>query len=363
MCRGIFGGLPTVVIDGVRQVNARVTVVVTPRDRYSQLEQCIVDLYTFTNESLFELVILDLGYPERDLDCALEFLKDKENYRVASYGMMIPMAAMDIVRDDLDTEFVVFIDNDTRVRAGWLPPLLDAASATGAAVVSPVVLEAAGVDDGAELRTHLFTTQLKLVEVDRHPYLLEYKDYRRAPPETLPEVVTDTEAFELHCVMFRTDVLADLELPMITIREHLDIGLQLRAKGLRLVVQPSSRVLFDNLGTRAKLSDLRYFNLRWNAAITKASSRLFEKRWGYKFYSEEAIYVWASRRRRFLLLRWLHIPVHAANFFDRAWGGLRSRINPVWDPVASPEENSVSIYSVMPENYVAQLDHSVHSDP
>lgn len=89
----------------------------------------------------------------------------------------------------------------------------------------------------------------------------------------------------------------------MTIREHLDIGMQLRARNLKLYVDPRCNIIFDNLGTRAELADLKYFNLRWNSKITEQSSRLFEQRWGFKFYSEPSIYNWAIRRRIFLLLR------------------------------------------------------------
>jgi GT2 family glycosyltransferase len=336
-----------------------VTIVITPRDRYSKVAQCVEDLFAFTDESLFDLVILDLGYPSKDLQPALNFLAGKSNYRVFSYGLMIPMEAMSRVRSELQTELVVFIDNDTRVLEGWLPPLIDAARETGAAVISPVTLEAAGVDEGEELRTHLFTNALHVLEVDRKPYLIEHKPFRRALPDELPTHICDTESFELHCVMFRVEELNDLELPMMTIREHLDIGMQLRLKGKRLIVQPASRVLFDNLGTRARLSDLRYFNLRWNGRVTKSSSDLFEKRWGYRFYSEQAIYNWAVRRRTFMLLRWLGAPIGLANLVDRVVGAVRRRIHPVWDPVEDPEGKATSLYERVEGGRVDQLDHAV----
>ncbi|MBL4820881.1 MAG: glycosyltransferase [Gammaproteobacteria bacterium] len=337
-----------------------VTIVVTPRDRYSDLAGCISDIYANTDPALFELVILDLAYPRRDLEEAKRVLKGKNNYRIFSYGRIIPIEAFDLVREHLDTKYAFFIDNDSRPTEGWLPPLIETGDKTNAAVINPVTLERAGVDEGADVRNHLFTTELRVVDVDNKPYLIEHKTYRRALPEELPDIVTETQAFELHGVMFNTEVFKALELPRMTVREHLDIGMQLKAKGLSLVVEPRSQIIFDNLGTRANLSDLKYFNLRWNGKITEESSRLFEKRWGYKFYSEESIYNWAIRRKIFLILRWLYLPISVANKIDRIYFGLRRRLFPIWDPLEDPHSNANLLYDQFPDGIPLQLDHSIN---
>ena len=178
------------------------------------------------------------------------------------------------------------------------------------------------------------------MDVESKPYLIEYKTFRRALPQDLPQSVTESQAFELHCVMFDTKVLKSLEFPRMTIREHLDIGMQLRSRNLKLFVEPRSQVKFDNLGTRANLSDLIYFNLRWNKRITAESSALFEKRWGYRFYTEKSIYNWASRRKLFLVLRWLFLPVVVVNGIDRVVEGVKRRLSPVWDPLDDPISQS-----------------------
>lgn len=336
-----------------------VTIVITPRDRYSELVQCLNDIYSYTDSGMFKLVILDLAYPRKHLDLAKQFLADKDDYEIISYGRIIPIEALEKLRDNLDTTYTFFMDNDSRPTENWLPPLIETADRTGAAVVNPVTLERSGVDAGADVRNHLFTTELRVVDVQDTPYLIEHKTFRRADPDELPAEVTETQAFELHGVMFRTDVFKTIELPRMTIREHLDIGMQLRARGLKLVVEPRSRIVFDNLGTPANLSDLKYFNLRWNGRITEQSSRLFEKRWGYKFYSEQSIYNWAIRRRIFLLLRWLHLPIVVANFIDRIFFGLRRRLFPIWDPLEDPHKDARLLYDQLPGGIPRQIDHSI----
>lgn len=338
-------------------MNAKVTIVISPRDRFSGLADCIEGVYAHTDTALFKLIVLDLGYPARDLEPARAILANKPNATVLSLGLIIPIEGLRKVREVIDTPFVFFLDNDSRVTPGWLEPLLETGEATGAAIINPLTLEKSGVDIGAELRNHVYTTEIRVVDVDNKPYLIEHKTFRRALPEELPAGVVESHAFELHGVMFNTQALKNLELPKMTIREHLDIGMQLRAKGEKIVTDPRSVIHFDNLGTRAGLRDLRYFNLRWNGRITEYSSRLFEKRWGYNWYAEQSIYNWAIRRRIFMLLRWMHLPIALANFCDRIYRKIRSAVAPIWDPLDDPIGNSSLLYERFDTGKPPQLSH------
>lgn len=120
---------------------------------------------------------------------------------------------MSRIRSEIDTPYTVFLDNDSRVTHNWLPPILETAEDKNAAVVYPVTLERAGVDEGADLRNHLFTTELRVVDVDETPYSIEEKTHRRTLPEDLPQEVAESQAFELHGVMFNTEILNSLEPP------------------------------------------------------------------------------------------------------------------------------------------------------
>lgn len=338
---------------------ASTTVVITPRDRYTGIEDCIKNVYQHTAIEDFELWVLDLGYPKAILENIKSILSQKNNAKLISMGRIIPMEAIDKIRGDLTTPHVAFLDNDSRVTAGWLPPLVKAAQAEDVGIVYPVTLEREGVDKGASIRNHLYTTELRVVDYNNEPFLIEEKSYRRALPEDIPKEIAESNAFELHCVMFNTDALNAIEIPMMTIREHLDIGLQLNAMGKKLLVIPESQIIFDNLGTRASLGDLQYFNLRWNANVTEKSSRLFEKRWGYRFYSEPSIYNWANRRRIFLVLRWAYLPIGLANIIDRLISAFKRRFSPIWDPISDPNGQSRRLYDDFNGGPPPQKDHSV----
>lgn len=338
-------------------ISTKVTVIVTPRDRFSGALTNLELLYRYTDESLFSLIVLDLGYPAQQLKKISAFLNQKSNAQILTMGELIPIAAFREVRHQITTPFTVLLDNDSHVTEGWLEPLVETAEAQNAAVVAPVILEKPGVDEGG-IRNHVFTTKIHVVDVGDTPYLVEYKTYRRVAPEDLPKEVTASDSFELHGVLFNTKDLQEIELPQMTIREHLDIGMQLVNKGRPILVEPRSIVMFDNLGTRAELADLKFFNRRWNPRVTMESSKLFEKRWGYKFYSEPSIYNWAVRRRLFLIMRWMYLPIPLANKIDRLIGGIRRRLFPIWDPLPTAEEDSVSLYHKLGNKFPEQLSHA-----
>lgn len=338
----------------------QVTVIISPRDRYSGLDDCITQLYNTTDAALFELLILDLGYPRSIIEKVQYQLLQKPNKTsIISLGRIMPMEALNKIRDKISTPYVALLDNDTRTTPNWLPPLIEAARETGAAIVSPLTLEKEGVDKGAELRNHLYTTEVHFVDVNDEPLLIEHKTYRRALPQEVPNVQAQTQAFELHCVFMPTETLKTVELPRMVIREHIDIGLQLWLRGKKLICEPKSVVEFDNLGTRARWYDIFYFRYRWGPKLTEASSRLFEKRWGYKFYSEQAIYGWVRRRTIFLVLRWFYLPIDLCNKLTSAINKIFLKFSPIHEPLSDPEKHSKPIlYSEIAKDF-KQINHDI----
>lgn len=324
--------------------DVKVTVVITPRDRYSGVIECIENLYKLTPEP-FLLKVVDLAYPKKIKRELVELLASKDNAELLEMGLIIPMEAMRNVRESITTPYVMFLDNDSNVTEGWLPPLLAVAeSDEKIALVNPLTLEKAGVDIGAPLRNHLFTNEITCLEVEGTDYLIEEKHYRRALPEDIPQEVVASEMFELHGVLFNTKILQEIELPQMVIREHIDIAIQLKKLGYKVFSQPNSIVVFDNLGTRMELADMKFFFFRWGKTLTWQSSRLFEQRWGYNFYAEQAMYHWVFRRRIFLYCRWLHIPISLANQVTRVFAKIKTLIKPVWDPVKNPGEKAVNFF-------------------
>jgi hypothetical protein len=324
---------------------ATVTVLIVPRDRYTGVLECIDALYEHTGQP-FKLVVADLEYPAALIDRVRNRLAGVADATIVPLGLITPMQALARLRDDLDTDVTVWVDNDSQVTAGWLPPLIETIE-NGAAIVSPLILEKEGVDAGAPLRNHLYTSEIRVVPVEGREYLIEHKKHRREVPEQLPKEQVPTETFELHGVAFRTSTLKSIEIPDMVVREHIDICMQMKARGERVVVEPRSVVHFDNLGSRMKLSDMRFFFYRWSRSLAERSHRNFEARWGYPFYSEQSMYNWAFRRKVFLLARWAWLPIPVAN---KLTGAAKRLFCSDWDPLRDPTGASQHLYSVLPEH-------------
>ena len=331
-----------------------ITIVITPRDRYSGIDDCLLNLYEYT-EYEFNLIILDLGYPDYILRKVKNIISNKKNAKIIKYGLVEAMIAIDKVRHSIDTKYTVLLDNDSRVTKGWLEPLISTVK-EDIVIVSPLILEKEGVDDGATLRNHLHTCDIRVLDYNGQKYLIEDKKYRRALPKTLPSEIQLTDTFELHCVLFLTEHLHKIEVPHMVVREHIDIGFQTRVMGKTIVVQPCSVVIFDNLGTKMNLSDMKFFFFRWSRRLSEKSHRLFERRWGYKFYSENAMYVWAFRRKVFLLARYIGFPIKISNKIT----GLMKRIFcKDWDPLDNPIQSSSILRENKDREVVMQLDHTI----
>jgi len=309
-----------------------ITIVITPRERYYGVIECIDAVYSHTDEP-FDLIITDIGYPKSLIRKVEQHIKHIPNAKIIDYGGMVtPMKVFEHLVPIIKTDMMVWVETDTTVLPGWMPPLIESIN-DGASFVSPLTLEKEGVDYGAKIRNHLYTCKIRVVEYNGVDYLIEAKEYRRELQENIPAEIRPTETFEWHTVAFKTEDLQEIDFPDMVMRQQIDIPMQLRAQGKTMVANPFSTVIFDNLCTRLTIRDMKYFFFVWSHKLNEKSHREFEKRWGYNFYSEQSIYNWVFRRKVFLICRFLFIPIPLANKIT----GLCKRIFcKDWDPLTDP---------------------------
>lgn len=303
-------------------MSEQVTIVVVPRDRFSSVIDCTKSLLSNTDVP-FRLVFLDFGYNHRELDELRRMCADVPT-EVVPCGRTIPMLALKRYLPRITTPYFAWVDNDTYVTPGWMNTLLERA-ALGARVILPVTMEREGLDvDNRQipLRNHISHAELRSVVVDGTEYVFDYKPFRRAAPEDLPSDPHTVDFFELHTFFAETDVMRQLDLPAMVVREHIDLGIQLHRLGIPIWCDPRCQVHFDNIHERPSLRDLRFFFFRWDEKLIDQSHELFEQRWGYKFYNEQFMKNWAFRRKVFSVCRFVGVPQKPADLISRALNKL-----------------------------------------
>src|SRR5947207_15745442 len=111
---------------------SRVTVVVTPRDRFGGTAECLAALRAGTPEP-YDLLVLDLGWPRRVEREVCREVEGRAGAAVVRLGRMLPIEALARVRDRVRTPYAFLLDSDSLVEDGWLDPLVGTIEA-GAAI-------------------------------------------------------------------------------------------------------------------------------------------------------------------------------------------------------------------------------------
>lgn len=299
-----------------------VTIVVVPRDRFSSVVACARSILDNTDVP-FRLAFLDFGYSRKTLDELRDLCRNVPT-EIVSVGRTIPMVAFRDYLPRITTPYVAWVDNDSYVTKGWMTALLNRA-AQGARVILPVTLELEGLDidhRGLKARNHISHAELRKVTVNGVDYVFDHKPYRRAAYEELPREPHTIDFFELHTFFAETDVLRQIDLPDMVVREHIDIGIQLHKAGIPIWCEPTAVVHFDNIRERPSREDLGFFFFRWDEKLINQSHDLFQKRWGHRFYNEQFMKNWAFRRKVYSVARYLGLPQKPADFLSRAFNKL-----------------------------------------
>lgn len=187
---------------------------------------------------------------------------------------------------EIDTDYVVFVDNDLLFSRGWLERLVECADATGAGCVGPLYLLGDGVNParvhmaGGELRTRKEEDGTVFEERHRHmdAEVGQVRDRLvRGPCDYL----------EFHCMLVRTALARQpgvLDETITCANEHIDVALELRARGAAAWFEPAAQVTYLGLVPHV-LEDLPIMRRRWDLGALEASIAAFAGKW--KFLADD----------------------------------------------------------------------------
>ena len=256
-----------------------VTIVVVPRERFSYTRQSLISIYQNT-ELPFKLVYVDGNSPQPVKEYLEVQAKHKEFELIRTNYYLYPNQARNLGLAKVDTEYVVFADNDIAVKPGWLKALIDCAEASNAAVVGPLMCQYEPIHE----EIHCAGGESRIVVDVKGRRRMREKMYRQGHSATKLRSQMqrgETELCEFHCMLVRTSIFEELgyfDEQMLNTKEHIDFCLDAIAAGYKVYFEPDSLVTYVPV-VPLQWSDLHYYMLRWSDDWETKSLTHLRQKW------------------------------------------------------------------------------------
>jgi GT2 family glycosyltransferase len=257
--------------------NARVTIVVVPREQFSKAQISLESIYAATSPP-FRLIYVDGNSPP-SLRRYLEQQATARGFQlIRTDNYLTSNEARNIGLQEVHTEYVAFLDNDVFVQPGWLHALLRCAHETEAWVVGPLYCYGIDGRSGEPQTVHVAGAHLRIVD-DGIRRLEEKGRYvNQSVAEVRPQLHREPiDLVEFHCMLVRTDVFKRIGLldeKLLSFLDHIDFCLTVRQAGGTVYFEPDAVVTHLAPPPFAPM-DLPYFLLRWSNAWLRPSIRHF----------------------------------------------------------------------------------------
>jgi len=258
----------------------RVTLLMTARERHRLTERAIDSILRNTACG-YRLIYADGSTPDA--------LRDRLRERAADGRLDVVRVDPELWPNDIrrqligsvDTEYVVFIDNDVIVEPGWLEALMACADETGAGAVGPLYLIGGG---GAPARVHMAGGTIEWSDTPTGRVMRESHAHVNEDPDRLetPAVRAPCGYVEYHCVLVRTAAVRDgapFDPRIRCVHEHIDLSLALERRGFATWMEPAARVTYLAAEPWA-LAEVPYRRRRWSHEAGDASIAAFCSKWG-----------------------------------------------------------------------------------
>jgi len=269
-------GKPTMPIN---TQNARVTIVMTVRERHGLTIPVLNALLQHTTQP-YRLIYADVQSPNW-LQAYLAASSEQWGFEWLRFEQPLwPQQIRSKLADLIDTEYVLYIDNDILVQPGWLDHLVNCADETRAGIVGPLYLWG----DGRSVpRVHMAGGQLTKSFSAEGMVLEEMHHDLDADPEKIADklVRKPCDFAEYHCMLVRTELVRHpsvLDETIYCVHEHIDTALSVVQRGYPVYLEPAARVVYLAFAEYS-LEDLVLFRSRWRIADAEASIRAFAQKW------------------------------------------------------------------------------------
>ena len=264
-------------------IEPQITIVVVPRERFSFTRESLESIYEHT-QMPFKLVYVDGNSPSH-IKRYLEEEARKRNFEIIRTDYYLsPNQGRNIGLRQVKTKYLVFIDNDVLVTAGWLERMFECAEETEASVVTPLTCE------GTPAHEHIHCAggqvhvreEIKDGTVRRRMREKMYKQGKKVEQVRGQLKREQTELAEFHCMFVRTEIFerigGQLDEGMMNTKEHLDFCMTVIQAGGTVYFEPDSLVTYVP-GPPLELSDMTFYMLRWSDAWELASLHRLRDKW------------------------------------------------------------------------------------
>jgi len=276
---------------------ARVTIVVTQRERMSAMKEALEALYANTAPP-FDLVYV-VGQQSGANRRWLAEQAQKRGFRtIEARRPLTPAEARNLGAAEAQTEFVLFIENDVIPMRNWLSRMLACADEAGADAVVPMTCE------GRPLHTvvhHVGGEGDAPPDTDNDPGSADFHEVFHEQGRDRSQVSAQfsrrrTSGCEMHCLLVRRTALEKVGPfdPEIVSKEYLDFSWRFAQAQLSFWIEPEAVVTFliPSESDPIRIADIPYFLLRWSPHWQKRSHDLLQQRWALR----EAGFIGARRK-------------------------------------------------------------------
>ncbi len=265
---------------GAPMSRKRATVAIVPRERFSHTEKTIQSVLENTHID-YDLIFVDGKTPDSLADRVLAALEPAKATIIRSDSYISPNAARNLAANAANTEYVIFLDNDTLVGPRWLEALLECADETGAAQVGPLQF----IGDFHQQTIHIAGGLLHDYNENGRKVLHDEQRLFEAKLKSVKEPLRRLQCdyIEFHCMLLRRDFLESiggLDEQLRSVHEHIDLGLELRRKNQSVYFEPKALATYVPPQV-VPWFDLPYFEIRWCEEWTVPSVEHFRQKWGY----------------------------------------------------------------------------------
>ena len=288
----------------------RATVVVVPRESFNMFPEVIEGVYQKTTP-IFKMIVMEGNAPEVYRKRFREMEKTLPNFQVVwsdrwSYPHELVNQAIKLI----DTEYVLFIDNDVEIMEGTVEALIKAAEEEKVGCVHPIYLTETLKNPNHKI--HVAEGKLIRRKQNGYVFLDSVMPYSGTRLEEYPDRNRRRESdyFEWHAVLFRKSLLEKIgPLDDLTIAEHIDYSLRLQKAGERIILEPRAVGAYDYERIfELRGGDRAYMLYRWDVERAAQSLEKFRKNWNLHPSSTARRLYWAKEhtgkvRHTFILPR------------------------------------------------------------